>query len=505
MKSVLPTLHTLFVMAMVTCVVEAARAEVPSDLINLLPAGSNAVAVIDAEQLLQSPVAKRESWAAAFADAYGSAALSMPPDTVGMVLAADLDLHLVQPRWEVAILDVAAERTAKSIAAKLGGVVDTIADRPAVEAPSGIYVVELASQRFGIFAPANRQAVARWIRQPHDTTSLSPYLAQIAQRTKAAQAAIGVSIDLTNIISERTARGELAASVVMRAHDVSVDKSAKAFAGLQGVTLVITAGERLEGQLSVDFDQDVSFLAPIAGPLVLEQFKRLGASMDQWKGWQATASGSSLTLTGELTMSDLPKVFGLFRLSKSQPVQVASEPPQPAGPASNSGFNAAADLTRRYFETVANSVAELQKSMTGASPYQFALWVDTCAGRIEMLPTGMVDPEVVKYGSAVSSQLRNLLAVLNGLDQQSNAQQHQVAVDRRFTYGYLPTGRTVNYGGYRMRQYVPFGFEQVDTTNVAQQRGQIQQDALTQANRAAEQAFAQIQRDTEAARALIKK
>ena len=113
----------------------------------------------------------------------------------------------------------------------------------------------------------------------------------------------------------------------------------------------------------------------------------------------------------------------------------------------------------------------------------------------------MVDPEVVKYGNSVSSQLRNLLAALNGLDQQSMAQQQQVAADRRFTYGYLPTGRTVNYGGYRMRRYVPFGFGQVDTTNVSQQRGQIQQDALTQANRAAEQAFAQIQRDTEATRA----
>jgi hypothetical protein len=505
MKSLLLNSRALLVMTIVACSSTLSRGDMPSELLNLLPAAPNAVAVIDAEQLLQSPVAKRESWAATFADAYGSAALSMPPDTVGMVLAADLDLHLVQPRWEVAILNVTAERTAKAIADKLGGVVDTIADRPAVETPSGVYVVELAPQRFGVFAPANRQAVARWIRQPANASSLSPYLAQIAQRTKAAQAAMGVSIDLTNIISERTARGELAASVVMRAHDVSVDKTAKALAGLQGVTLVITAGERLEGTLSIDFDQDVSFLAPVAGPLVLEHFQRLGASMEQWKGWRATASGTSLTMSGELAASDLPKVFGLFRLSKTQPVQVASEPPKPAEPANSSGFNAGADLTRRYFESVANSVAELQKSMSGASPYQFALWVDTCAGRIEMLPTGMVDPEVVKYGSAVSSQLRNLLAALNGLDQQSNAQQHQVAVDRRFTYGYLPTGRTVNYGGYRMRQYVPFGFGQVDTTNVAQQRGQIQQDALTQANRAAEQAFAQIQRDTEATRALIKK
>ena len=231
----------------------------------------------------------------------------MPPDTTGMVLAADLDLQLLKPRWEVAILDVTAQRTAQAIAAKLGGVVDTIADRPAVETPSGVYVVELTPQRFGVFSPANRQAVARWIRQPNDATRLSPYLAQVTQRTQTANAAIGVAIDLSNVISERTARGELAASAVIREHGISVDQTARAFAGLQGVTLLIIVGERLEGTLSIDFNQDVSFLAPAAGPLVLEHFKRLGASMEQWKGWRATASGTALTMSGELTLSDLPQ------------------------------------------------------------------------------------------------------------------------------------------------------------------------------------------------------
>ena len=383
MKSLLLHLSSYLILATVTCSSSAVRADLPGELLNFIPAVPNAVAVVDAAQLFQCPLAQRESWTTTFADAYGSSALLMPPDTTGMVLAADLDLQLLQPRWEVAILDVTVQRTAQAIAAKLGGVVDTIADRPAVETPSGVYVVELTPQRFGVFSPANRQAVARWIRQPNDATRLSPYLAQVTQRTQTANAAIGVAIDLSNVISERTARGELAASAVIREHSISADQTARTFAGLQGVTLLITVGERLEGTLSIDFNQDVSFLAPVAGPLVLEQFKRLGASMEQWKGWQATASGTALTMTGELTASDLRQVFGLFRLSQTQPVHVASEPPKQPEPASSSSFNAGANLTRRYFESVANSVTELQKSMAGASPYQFALWVDTCADELK--------------------------------------------------------------------------------------------------------------------------
>ena len=58
------------------------------------------------------------------------------------------------------------------------------------------------------------------------------------------------------------------------------------------------------------------------------------------EGLAATASGTALTMAGELTTSDLHKVFGLFRLSQTQPVQVASEPPTDPTPPGSSPFNA---------------------------------------------------------------------------------------------------------------------------------------------------------------------
>ena len=158
---------------------------------------------------------------------------------------------------------------------------------------------------------------------------------------------------------------------------------------------------------------------------------------------------------------------------------------------------------RRYFESVLSYATELQRSIAGASPYQFALWLDTNADHIDLLPWAGVDPDLVEYGKSVSKQLRALLVTLNTLDQQSVSQQSQVSPNVQRTYGFLPTDRTVNYGGYRMRQYVPFGYSQVDASGVARERQQIQQQALGQANSAAQQTLAQIQHETEAMRKLL--
>ena len=59
MKSLLLHLCSLLVMAMVTCFSLAVASRLPSELLNYIPAVPNAVAVVDAAELFQSPLAKQ--------------------------------------------------------------------------------------------------------------------------------------------------------------------------------------------------------------------------------------------------------------------------------------------------------------------------------------------------------------------------------------------------------------------------------------------------------------
>ena len=140
---------------------------------------------MDAAQLLGSPLARREDWATAYADAYGAAPLLMPPDTTHLVLAADLNFEFFEPQWEVVVLEVTQPRTAESLAAQTGGTVDVIAGKPAVATPFDAYLVQIAPLQYGIYAPAQRQSVAPGSASPGESpaTSLSPYLQQLAPRS----------------------------------------------------------------------------------------------------------------------------------------------------------------------------------------------------------------------------------------------------------------------------------------------------------------------------------
>ena len=148
---------------------------------------------MDAAQLLGSPLARREDWATAYADAYGATPLLMPPDTTHLVLAADLNFEFFEPHWEVVVLEVSQPRTAESLAAQTGGTVDVIAGKPAVATPFDAYLVQIAPLQYGIYGRPSGSRCARWVRQPGESraTSLSPYLQQLVPRVQTGQAAPG--------------------------------------------------------------------------------------------------------------------------------------------------------------------------------------------------------------------------------------------------------------------------------------------------------------------------
>ena len=58
-------MRNLLFMLMLAGLVGVVRAEVPAELLDYVPPGANALAVVDAAQLFGSPLAQRESWAGA--------------------------------------------------------------------------------------------------------------------------------------------------------------------------------------------------------------------------------------------------------------------------------------------------------------------------------------------------------------------------------------------------------------------------------------------------------
>src|SRR5688500_10574064 len=134
------------------------------DLAAHVTASANYIVLLDGQRLLDSPLAVREGLKDKYEQAFASRLVTISPDTQKLVLASQINYELMRPEWEVAVADLAKTRTAAEIARLTKGTLDPIGDTPAVVLRDNAYAIELGPKRVAAMAPANRQSVARWLR-----------------------------------------------------------------------------------------------------------------------------------------------------------------------------------------------------------------------------------------------------------------------------------------------------------------------------------------------------
>src|SRR5262245_32497186 len=150
------------------------------ELARYIPASANAAVFVNVEKLMDSPVAKRENWAAKRDTAFASGLSFLPPDSDRAVLAMQLDLQVWLPLWEAAILQIDHEPSMETVVEMTGGSLDKVAALPAVGLPEDAFLVKLAAHSVAFMAPANRQSVVRWMQEVlrRNSPQFSPYLAE---------------------------------------------------------------------------------------------------------------------------------------------------------------------------------------------------------------------------------------------------------------------------------------------------------------------------------------
>jgi hypothetical protein len=219
-----------------------ARAQFES-LAASVPSSANAIALVDVKRLFAAPLAAKEGWKDKYDRAFASGLCAIPPYTDRLILAAEFDYEHLQPKWELAVAELADTRTAAMIARTSKGVLDPIGKLPAVAIRDDSYVVELGGKRLGAMAPANRQAVARWLREIQSRTApiLSSYLK--GSLTASEKSQIVIAFDLEDAVPPEVIRAKLSKSETLAAKKVDLDAAAKALATLRGLALEVAVTE----------------------------------------------------------------------------------------------------------------------------------------------------------------------------------------------------------------------------------------------------------------------
>jgi hypothetical protein len=91
------------------------------DLLKKVPASPNVIVVLNAEKIFASEVATQGGWKQQYGATYADTPLLMPPSAQQFVLAADLDLARLHPRWQAAVMRLSINPSKELIARNIGG------------------------------------------------------------------------------------------------------------------------------------------------------------------------------------------------------------------------------------------------------------------------------------------------------------------------------------------------------------------------------------------------
>jgi hypothetical protein len=388
------------------------------ELLSKIPPGPNALVIVNPKQIFASEVATREGWKQTYESTFADSPLLLPPDAEQFVLAADLDLPTMKPRWEAAVMRLAGDPSVDQISRAVRGTRDSIAGLDAVVTQRGAMIVKFAPRVFGLMQPGSRQTAARWVRGASAaSTNLTPYLKEQAAVPERVGTEIIMAIDLADALNRERIHQALTNSDVLKTNAIDITAATETIAGIQGVTLGARVTRRAYGVLKLDFTSDTTPIAAVAKPLLLEVLDEAGASINEFNDWKVTVAPRRISIEGELTASGLRRLFSFLELDATT---VAVHDEQALSGYEASGADAAKSL--QYFQAIQKHLNDLRLEEGARSYATIALWFDKYARRIERLPILGVDKDLIDYGQFVVERLRDAVDAIRGVGIRSGAQ-----------------------------------------------------------------------------------
>jgi hypothetical protein len=475
------TVSRVFVLACVSATAcRGLRADGAFDeLLGKVPGSPNVVVLLNAEKIFASDVASAGGWKQKYESTYADSPLLLPPTAQQFVLAADLDLAHLNPRWQAAVMRLSSDPATSLIARSIGGRTDTVAGLDVVATPRGAMIVKFGPGLFGVRQPGDRQVVGRWIHETRssNTARLSPYLQAASAVPDRVGTEIIMALDLTDALSPERVAEAVSNSDVLRDKSIDHKAAAAAITSIRGLTLGARVVKRVYGVLRIDFERDVTMLSDVAKPLLLEVLGNAGASIDELADWSVKVEPKRITLEGELTHSGLRRLFSFLEIDATavdaQDSNTAST--DPAMEPSVDPYK-----SRDYFHSIVRYLNDLKRERGASSYYTIAAWFDKYARRIDRLPILRVDKDLVNYGQRTVGQMRNCVEAIRGAGIRSGARSAQVTSgDTGYGYdgyGYAPYALFSGASASSVSQAQVGAVEQERRAIRAQEQGQSSMD-----------------------------
>ena len=389
------------------------------DLLKRIPEQCNAIALIDVDTLLDSPMGKSEHWREQMIDKpYGVLGASANASKVAM--SASVDFKTLEDRWKVGMVQTRGAAPSLSVlASREGGYVDQIETENVAWTPRGLYLFRFDPRIVGFVATDDRQGLSRWIKNTITKPRLFPagwYDRAVARAN--AGSPIVIAINLKDAISPTEAERWTKSLEDVEKYRLDPKLLGARLAGVSSALFQIDVAQTITGPVRVEFDGDITYAAPIAKEIVLQTLDGVGAHIEDMATWQASTERNAITLTGRLDADDttriarfltIPHLDGIDEKYSSTPDPVQGAPAvKPENPTETDVVKA----SQRYYRSIVDLVNKL-KSQKNQSFNTMRMWFDRTAGEIDELPILNVDTDLLEWGGKVSYSLREMAFGVN--------------------------------------------------------------------------------------------
>lgn len=415
-------LRLLFASLLLTISPILLHAEDLAALLNYVPKDANVVMAVDLKSLMASPVAIKEGWKQKVADETMIGILPFPDTAEYAVVAELLQPSTLQGKWELVLISTSKPYSMQDIAKAEKAEIETIGNITACFTRRNTVILQLSPTLLGIYSPAHRQDVARWLKSQMNKPQLAAPLAKIADVIKAGNQ-VALIFDFEDTLEVNKVRQFVAAQKEVHEKKLNVDALSKIFSSLRTVTFTIHVDQESKGTMKVEFAQELAQVNTIS-TLVLNAFEMIGANVDEYRKGTLTNNAKEFELQTTLTPAGFRNTIGMV-----QPNSIAPSITTKRAGESNDANDPvkAAQKTFRSIQNIANN-AHSQAEASGNIARAMVIY-DNAATRLDKLPLTHVEEDLQRFAADVSRSLREMATELNSAVLEVQALESKIRTD----------------------------------------------------------------------------
>lgn len=384
-----------------------------SALAKFVPPDCNSILVIDLAQIRQSKVAVDQKWFESM-NAKMETGLGFLPDAELVLVAANVDLNTMFPRWSVTLLKTDSSRVYGPIRAENESSIDEIYQREFVDLDA-LKVVPLDPTTIGYYSSTNEQHFAYWL-QNLDQKNLRPgdsWLETALAQAENSDAEMAYFVDIQHSITRQQILDEVRDSLLLKENNIDPREFAKLASSASRFTVLTEVGPEITTTARIDFDDDIAMFKPFAGQLMQQVLEREGLFLPESLKWNIELTDNSITIDGKTDSSGFGQMVRLLDAPTYEAVQYDywNDAEKYADPGQRS---------KSYLMTVEFLVDELRKHEKAHIYFASnAVWYERYATRIGHLSEMHVDQQVIAFSDEVVKSLIEAAAELRDLGQQA--------------------------------------------------------------------------------------